>query len=407
VVFDGRYGEAGHRRQRYRCYPEGRPGGSYHRFTDTLPRQVTVAGVCEECERGVHVSEGPPTPRQYEFAARDVARALVAVLRGQTYKAAAAEVRRRSDRFPLRPDGRRHYSRHGQLVGDWVEVFAPVIYDRERRTSWPQTGSLVLDHLGFRVRGYDEHGRPKTGPVAFNVLAALGYEDGHWQLWRLASSPTVNAADWAAFLSGLDGAPRRVVTDGHSGTIAAVRTLWPEAELYRSDWHLKQALQDELVRAKQHGNTRLQRALDRAFINRYFWEHFCVVAHRFGGKRVNDWIDRYEHIVIDQFGRRSTDPKRKLGNPTTTAVLEPRLEQVKAWVTPRAHALRNRDRFDLLLMLMQLQLNEQANEATYARYARDWLLCHGGRPIVPRRAVTDDRDNPSLYSPAARRELGL
>lgn len=47
--------------------------------------------------------------------------------------------------------------------------------------------------------------------------------------------------------------------------------MWPEAELYRSDWHLKKALQDKLVKAKQHGITRLQRALDQAFINGYFW----------------------------------------------------------------------------------------------------------------------------------------
>lgn len=58
-------------------------------------------------------------------------------------------------------------------------------------------------------------------------------------------------------------------------------------------------------------------------------------------------------------------------------------------------------------MLMQLQLNEQAHEARYARYVREWLLCHGGRPSSRLRAVTDERDDPSLYSPAARRELSL
>jgi hypothetical protein len=131
-------------------------------------------------------------------------------------------------------------------VADWVEVFAPVVFEPQRRSSWPDHHTLVLDHLGFRIAGYDEGRRPKTGPVAFNVLAALGYEDGHRQLWRLASSPTVNTDDWYAFLRALDGSPRRVVTDGHSGTIAAAKAAWPEAEMYRSDWHLQKALQDEL-----------------------------------------------------------------------------------------------------------------------------------------------------------------
>ena len=58
-------------------------------------------------------------------------------------------------------------------------------------------------------------------------------------------------------------------------------------------------------------------------------------------------------------------------------------------------------------MLMQLHLNEQASEPAYARAIREWLLAHDGRPIVPRRAVTDPADEPSLYSEAAKRELGL
>jgi hypothetical protein len=29
------------------------------------------------------------------------------------------------------------YSRHGQLVADWVEVFAPVVFEPYRRFDWP------------------------------------------------------------------------------------------------------------------------------------------------------------------------------------------------------------------------------------------------------------------------------
>lgn len=57
----------------------GGNGQEWHRFTKPLRRQVTVAGVCVVCERDVHPHEGPQTPRAYEFAARYIAEALIAV----------------------------------------------------------------------------------------------------------------------------------------------------------------------------------------------------------------------------------------------------------------------------------------------------------------------------------------
>jgi hypothetical protein len=76
--------------------------------------------------------------------------------------------------MPVNEDGTQRYSRHGQLVGDWTSLFAPVVFEPHRRWSWPIEGSIVLDHLGFRIRELRPDGTPKTAPVAFNVLAALG-----------------------------------------------------------------------------------------------------------------------------------------------------------------------------------------------------------------------------------------
>lgn len=144
-------------------------------------------------------------------------------------------------------------------------------------------------------------GTPKTGPVAFNVLAALGYENGSPFLWKLAASPTVGKQDWRGFLSGLDGTPQRVVTDAHDGTVNAAMELWPDAHHWRSEWHLRAAFYDELVACRQHGNTRLHRALKQAFINRNFWESFTVVAHRVGSDKLNRIIERHEPLILDQF----------------------------------------------------------------------------------------------------------
>jgi hypothetical protein len=78
VVFDGHYGKPGHRRQRYRCYPSGN-GQPFHRFVPELPREAAPSGECDHCERPLAAHEGPQTPRQYRFGAREIAHALIEV----------------------------------------------------------------------------------------------------------------------------------------------------------------------------------------------------------------------------------------------------------------------------------------------------------------------------------------
>ncbi len=55
----------------------------------------------------------------------------------------------------------------------------------------------------------------------------------------------------------------------------------------------------------------------------------------------------------------------------------------------------NRDRVNRLLMLMQLQLNELADEARYAAHIRDWLVARGGH-AAERRLLTDRAGYASL-----------
>jgi hypothetical protein len=180
VVFDGSYGKLGHRRLLYRCYPGGRGGRHepFHRFTEPLPREAPESGECEVCERPLGLHDGPHAPRNHLYTARTIAQALVAVGKGETYQSASWRARNGAGRFPLTEFGRARETAHGQLVGDWVEVFAPVVFEAHRPEQWP-AGTLVVDHVPFRVKGRDPAGRPiPGGMVAFNVLAALGYEDG-------------------------------------------------------------------------------------------------------------------------------------------------------------------------------------------------------------------------------------
>ena len=65
-------------------------------------------------------------------------------------------------------------SRHGQLVADWVEVFAPVVFEPHRPDAWPAAGSLLIDDLPFSVRD-PARGRFR---IAFGVFCAAGFEHG-------------------------------------------------------------------------------------------------------------------------------------------------------------------------------------------------------------------------------------
>jgi hypothetical protein len=156
IKLDGTYGRPGHRRQRYKCSPRrGKP----HVFAELLPREESWHGSCEYCERQVERREGPKAPRHYQFVARGIAEALHAVGAGGSYMQASRVARARARRFRFDPEtGEVRESAHGQLVADWVELFAPVLFERQRPAAWPAEGSLLLDHVPFRIRAEDERG---------------------------------------------------------------------------------------------------------------------------------------------------------------------------------------------------------------------------------------------------------
>jgi len=203
-------------------------GDRPHRFTEVLPREESWHDACESCERDVALHEGPHAARRYQFVARGVAETLVAVGAGSTYRDAALTARERAKRLRVGPDGEPRFSRHGSLAMDWVEVFAPVVFEAYQPRAWPASGSLLLDDLPFRVRDPDS-GRHR---IAFRAFAAMGYERGRSRLWRLEAFTTKSQADWEAFLRALPGAPPRVVCDNDSGLTNAVGTRFPDAELY-------------------------------------------------------------------------------------------------------------------------------------------------------------------------------
>lgn len=82
--------------------------------------------------------------------------------------------------------------------------------------------------------------------------------------------------------------------------------------------------------------------------------------------------------------------------PLTTAALEQLTRSIAAALYPRRYALKNRERLNRLLMLMQLHLNGDDDIQRYAKTIRLWLEANGGRPVGRRRAIADPAGAPSL-----------
>jgi hypothetical protein len=389
VRFDGHYGPAGHRRQRYRCVPAN--GDRPHRFTEPLPREESWADACEVCEREVHFHEGPHAARHYQFVARGIAGALKMVGAGSTYRDAALVSRERARRMRTDPaSGELHFTRHGSLVMDWVEVFAPVVFEPYRPHAWPSSGSLLLDDLPFRVRD------PGSGRhrIAFRVFCAMGYEAGRPKLWRLEAFTSKAQPDWEAFLGALGGAPPRVVSDNDHGLTNAVRACFPDAELYVCEWHLRHALERLMrkIRAEDGHQAAIDELLpqvEAAFTGLSFWAPFAERAHAAGIPRLNDWLNSTGRIVEDQFHRRGPRSTRPADTPLSTSPLDGLINPIRASIQPRAYGLKNRERTNRLLMLMQLHANRQDDERAYVRHIRDCLEANHGRPSIARRAIVD------------------
>jgi hypothetical protein len=396
VRFDGLYGKPGHRRQLYRCVPAN--GDRAHRFTELLPREEAWLDACETCERPVRLHEGPHAARGYQFVARGIAEALRAVGAGTSYRQAALVARERARRLRPDPDtGEPRLTRHGQLVGDWVEVFAPVVFEPHRPGAWPTAGSLLLDDLPFAVRD------PATGRfrIAFRIFCAAGFEGGRPKLWRVEAFADASQANWEVFLRALEGAPPRVVCDNHHGLNGAVRAAFPEAELYLCEWHLRHALERLMakIRTSEEHRAAIDALLPRveaAFTGPAFWAPFVRDAHAADIPRLSDWLEGAGRVVEDQFHRRGLRSLRAVDTPLSTSPMDGLIEPIRAALHPRRYGLKNRERTNRLLLLMQLHANRQDDVLAYAKSIRAWLEANGGRPRVPRRAVTDPSGLSSL-----------
>jgi hypothetical protein len=371
-------------------------------FTELLPREESWHDSCDHCERHVERREGPKAPRHYQFVARGIAEALQAVGAGATYMHASRVARDRARRFRFAAEtGEVRETDHGQLVADWVELFAPVVFEPHRPASWPAQGSLLLDHLPFRVRALDASGRRiPAGRGAFDVFCAVGYRAGKPRLWHAAAFPSAHPSNWDAFLGSLPGEPKPIVCDAHGGMLRAIEERWPGAELHQCEWHLQHALERLLAKeARSNPSEELEELRARAegaLAGPSFWAPFARAARAAENESLERWIAVNGPTIEAQFARRPPPSRRPADIPLTTAALEQITRPIVAALYPRRYALKNRERLNRLLMLLQLRVNGEDDVQAYAKTIRAWLASNGGRPVGRRRAIADPAGSPSL-----------
>lgn len=170
----------------------------------------------------VAASEGPVTARRSGYLVREVASALVAVGRGETYANVARRLRSGTwgpgvgaDRAPGSVDS-------GQTIAEWLAAYGPVLASAFAEQEWPET--VVCDSTRFMYTNR----RTGTTHQLFCVLGVWGYPAGEREgrLWRLAAGPDQDSRAWQHLLASLPGRPSSVVCDRDYAIIDAVRATW-------------------------------------------------------------------------------------------------------------------------------------------------------------------------------------
>lgn len=375
---------------------------------ETLPRLCAHgASTCLECATALEPWEGQPAPRLYGFAVRDVAAGLVRVASGGSYRSTAEAVRRRAGRplvVPARRRGKKFAdpNRHAQLVSDWVQVFAPVIWAAYASASWPQRVVVDDDEFRYAPRS-DNRGR---GSRAFGVLGAVGYPTAgaRPQVLRLEAVPVANAASWAQFCRALSGRPTLVVCDGGRAVLGGLRRAWPADDahgraprLYRCEWHLMHGLTEALRYVDVQVSDRLSSTARLALTSRENWIGFettlrAEAAHTGGLHGALRWAELNRDLVLAQAADR--DPR----GPHSVGPLEEVFRHLANVLDDRVAKMTNRTRANALLALIAADLNGWTDEAAWAEILRQHLSARSGRADHQRRAV-DPAGAPTLRTP--------
>jgi hypothetical protein len=367
-----------------------------------LPRRENEVGRCVHCSTTLEPWEGQPAPRYYSYTATEIAHALALVAYGESYRRAAQAARALAQReLHLNPGSlrRRLPESDGQLVANWVDVFAPIVLSSALPEAWPE--ELLVDETTFKVN------RGCKAGARYHVFCAVGYVlDGYVRkprLWRLESFGSGSERSWRKFFRSLEGCPRIVLTDMASQIRNAARSVFDQrgqapVELFFCEYHLRERLAETLAPLRQvDPSHELFRVLEQALLSPDKWERLLELVDEVDRNVVRlpatiRWLRRFGKEIALQVERRYDANVHSLG------AAESYLHKLRGTLSERSRVLGNRRRTNLLLGLLALGLMGEVDELAWAEAIRSHLAQYEGRPLPQRRH--DDRFGmPSLFVP--------
>lgn len=218
-------------------------------------------------------------------------------------------------------------------------------------------------------------------------------------MWRLAAFPRRTESDWQEFLALCEGTPSLVVTDFDVPLRNALASTFPRAgdrapELRVCELHPRRRLKNALAPLADDPEHPVMRAFGHALYHHENWDRFVADANVANAHATPPlpgpmrWLDNYGELVATQLETRSS-----LG-PNSIGACEALLHQVEGAFHGRSQSFGNRARLNLLLDLITLHHNGDADPLRWADWLRERLHHHGG--TRPRQRPHDDpRGTPS------------
>lgn len=387
VTLGGVYGKPP--RQMFKCVGAN---GSSHRFAGPLPRLLSESGVCAHCDNGVERHQGPVVTPEYQFHLRLAAQALIDVGAGSTYTEAAAKARVMAGKGPYQG-----LEANGELVAQWVDVFAPVLIAAYAETAWPET--VLVDSTNFIITN-SFNGQSAQ---AFAIIGFYGYDAGQTRGRPLGfyAAHEHLAQDYADAIDHLEALPAPhlrgpwqpptvVLSDGESALLRGLSTHWGAGTSAshgvggrpfgkRCEWHLRKNANKALTLDGVPGDHSVRERLNRAFQSPGDWAAFKADVAASGLVKAGGFVRRMDKQVTAQTARRAGLPPHH-----SIAALESSLNKVRGRIEKRAFTFRNQRRMNLLLALMRHHELRLDQHDAYTELLREAAMAAGGRITAQR-----------------------
>jgi len=421
---DGLYARPRYLCDHQQCGPRCRPTcKGRHTFTGSEQTRTHAhpEGLwCRECDRERSLRDGTPVGNYWDFEARLIADALIAVGAGASYRSAAVGMRLAARRVHHDAKGVPYASKAGETVARYLDHFGELALSQFEHPEWPEV--LVLDALPLWRREVVE-GDPFSFEQSDNgaILFAVGYTEpvSHRRrrrrtdedeqaggparhnrprrlphLWRVEVAGGHDRWSWFDFLSSIGGTPKWIVVDGDSAVRFAIKLRWgtgPDAPIiYSCEGHLQNRFR-ERARDEDHltGHEiwKLWPKHKRGshdgppgpLWSRDDYRRLLDAVLAYPPERVKNitsWIAYHDETIRRQFDLRERHP----GYPRGTGATEAASRRVDLWIGDRWKTFQNVRRINITLGLMRAQIAGHADPAACSRVIRAELERTNGRP---------------------------